>query len=118
MTYCILDYSKHYRVDFVTYTDTHDDSPTTNTMAERSQGDIYLVPNKKFQGGFKFIILRTGKIITRKQFTPLPMPQSVINQLEEMAIKKYLNEGLIFTGRNGNTLKLYKNDVSTHYVTA
>ena len=37
---CTLDYSKHYRVEFGIYIETHKDEPTTNIMAEISQGYI------------------------------------------------------------------------------
>ena len=84
---CTLDYSKHCIVEFVTNADTHEDAPPINTMAERSQGAIYLSTTTNFQGSCKFIILRTGKIITRNQFTPLPITQYVMNQVEDMAIK-------------------------------
>ena len=40
MKYCTLDYSKHCRVEFGIYIETHKDEPTTNIMAEISQGYI------------------------------------------------------------------------------
>ena len=72
-------------------------------MAERFQGELYLVPTTNFYGSFKFISLRIGRRITRNQFTPLLMPQYVINKVEEMAITEYLDEDLIYTEINGST---------------
>ena len=82
MTDFNLDSYKHFRVDFGTYEETHDDAPPTNTMSEILQGSIYLGYTNKFQGVCKLISLRTGRIITRKKFTPLPMPQSIIKPEE------------------------------------
>ena len=46
------------------------------------------------------------------------MPQSMINQVEDMSIKEDRDEDLIFTKRNRSTLELYDNDFNTHDVTA
>ena len=45
------------------------------------------------------------------------MPQSVINQLEDMEIKEDWNEDLILTARNGSTFEVYIDDVNTNDVT-
>ena len=101
---CTLYYSKNCRLEFGTYAETHEDVPTTNCISERSQVAIYLGPTTKFQGSCKFTSLRTWQRITRKKFTSLPMTPSVINQVEDMAIKEDRDEDLIFTHINGITL--------------
>ena len=78
---CILDYYKYCRVEFGTYAETHEDSPPTKTMDKSSQGVIYLGKTTNFQGICKFIILRTVQRITRKKFTPIPMPKYLIKQV-------------------------------------
>ena len=80
MTDFTLDYSKNCRVQVGTYAEKQRDVPPTNTMYERSQGDIYLVTNTNFQDSCNFKSLRKGKIITRNQFTIIPIPQYVINK--------------------------------------
>ena len=75
-----LKYMKIYRVEFETYADTRDYATTTNTVAERPKEAIFLGDTKNFQRSYKFLSLRKGQIITRKQFTSLPMPQSVIKK--------------------------------------
>jgi hypothetical protein len=52
--------------------------------------------------------LRTGKRITRKQFTELPMPDSVIKRVEAMALKEKQDKTITFSDRSGNII----NDVS------
>ena len=68
------------RVDFKTYAETHDYATPTDTVAERPKEAIFLGDTKNFQRSYKFLSLSTGQIITRKQFTSLPMPQSVIKK--------------------------------------
>ena len=46
------------------------------------------------------------------------MPQSVINQVEDMSIKEDRDEDLILTERNMITLEVYDNDVNKHDVIA
>ena len=81
------------------------------------QGAIYLGTTKNLQGSWKFASLRTVQIITRKQFTPIPMPIYLIKQVDDMYIKEYRDEDIIFTGRNGSTLEVYKYDFNTHDIT-
>ena len=118
MTYCNVYYSKHCILDFGAYSDIHEDSPPANTMAERFQVSIHLGPTRKFQGSCKFVSLRTGQIIDRKQFNQLRMPQSMVKQVEYMAIKEDRDRDLILAYRKGSTLELYSNDVNTHDITA
>ena len=54
----------------------------------------------------------------QENITPLPMPQSIINKMEDMAIKEDRDEDLIFTDGNGSSLEVYKNDSNAHDVTA
>ena len=103
MTYCNLDYYKNYRVEFGRYDQTKEDAPPTNTTVERLQQAIYIGTTKNFQGSCNLISLRTGHRTTRKKFTPLPIPQYVIKELEDMAIKEDPDEVNIFTGRNCST---------------
>ena len=49
MTDCTLYYSKECRVEFGTYTKTHEDATIINNMAERLQGYIYIWTTKKLQ---------------------------------------------------------------------
>ena len=80
IAYCNLYYSNHCVVKFGAYLEIHEDTPPANTITERSQGAIYLGTTTNFHGSCKFIILITVQRISRKQFTPLPMPQSVIKK--------------------------------------
>ena len=118
MMYRTLDYAKNCRVEFGTYVETHKDAPPTNTIAELPQGGIFLGTTTNFQGSCKFLSLRTGRRITIKQFTPLPTPQSVIKQVEYMAIKENREEDFLFTDQNWNTLEVYDDDSPAEDATA
>ena len=83
---CNLDYFKHFRLEFGTYEETHEDVTPTKNMSGILQGDIYLGTTKNFQVSYKLSSLRTGRRIIGKQFTPLTMTQFVINQVEDMVI--------------------------------
>ena len=52
MTGTMLDYKKHFRLEFGAYSETHYDKEKTNAMVERTGGDIFLGPSTNFQGGF------------------------------------------------------------------
>jgi hypothetical protein len=69
-----LDYNKHCKLLFGAYVETHEMNTPTNTMKEITRAAICLGPTANFQGSYKFLCLRTGRRITRKQFRELPMP--------------------------------------------
>jgi hypothetical protein len=50
MTGTSLDYSKHCKVPFGAYVETHEENSPTNTMCERTRRAIYLGPSSNFQG--------------------------------------------------------------------
>jgi hypothetical protein len=71
-----LDYNKHCRIAYGTYTQTHEEHD--NTMATRTTGAIALRPMGNDQGGYYFMSLSTGRRLKRYQWTELPMPKEVI----------------------------------------
>jgi hypothetical protein len=102
MTGTALDFNKHCQITFGAYAEVHEDRNITNTMSERTQPAIYLGPIANFQGSYKFLSLRTGKRITRKQFKELPMPDSIIKRVEAMAEREQQNKTITFSDRSGN----------------
>ena len=66
MTGIKLYYSKHCRFPFGSYVQVHDDPSLTNSPTARTMGEITLGPTGNLQGGYKFLNLRTGKNITRR----------------------------------------------------
>jgi hypothetical protein len=85
MTGTTLDYSKHCKLPFGAYVETHEENNPTNIMNERTRSAMCVGPTTNFQGSCKFLCLKTGRHITRKQFKELPMSASVIKAVEALA---------------------------------
>ena len=62
---------------------------------------IYLGPTGNLQGSYKLLSLTTGKKVTQKKFTEMPITESVIEQVEKMAVKDGATKGLSFKNRKG-----------------
>mmetsp|Transcript_29328 Transcript_29328/g.44391 ORF Transcript_29328/g.44391 Transcript_29328/m.44391 type:complete len:187 (+) Transcript_29328:161-721(+) len=74
-----------------------------NSMAMRSIGAIATRPTGNHQGGHYFISLCTGKQINQNQWTELPMPNDVIQQVHCMASRAKLQRHLTITTGMDNT---------------
>jgi hypothetical protein len=104
MTGTALDFNKHCQIPFGAYAEVHEDRNITDTMSERTQPAICLGPTANFQGSYKFLSLRTGKRITRKQFKELPMPDSIIKRVEAMAEREQQEKTITFSDRSRNAI--------------
>ena len=81
-----LDYSKHCRIEVGAYAQVHEETdPTNDTAKYRTTGAIALEANDNLQGGVRFLSLNTGRVIERRNFTILPIPNDVIKRVEELA---------------------------------
>ena len=80
-----LDYGKHCTTVFGQYVQALNENMPTNSMKERTIGCIYLCPMPNQQPGFKFMNLKTGKIITRRKYYEIPITKAVIDKVEELA---------------------------------
>jgi hypothetical protein len=102
MTGTTLDYNTHCKLPFGAYVETHEMNTPTNTMKERTRAAICLCPTANFQGSYKFLCLRTGRRITRKQFKELPMPKAIIEAVEALTERDKQDGNLEFTNRDGS----------------
>jgi hypothetical protein len=68
-------------------------------MESRTAGAICLGHSGNVQGGHKFLSLRTGRIITRRSWTALPMPDDVIARVNALGADQ--PELLTFYDRRG-----------------
>ena len=93
-----IDYNKHCKYEFGEYVQTHEEHD--NSMATRTIGALALRPNGNLQGGHLFLSLSTGRVIDRKNATPLPMPNEVIDRIHRMARQQKAQRELVFTDRN------------------
>ena len=95
-----FDYNKHCKVEFGSYVQTHEEHEPRNSMKERTTGAIALRNSNNIQGTHRFMSLNTGKLLKRRNFTKLPMPNDAIKRVEEMANNE--DTDLIFEDRHGN----------------
>ena len=56
-------------------------------MQERTTGAISLQPTGNAQGAYFFMSLTTGRRLNRQVFTPLPLPQDIINGVHCLALR-------------------------------
>ena len=94
-----VDYVKHCQLEFGTYVQTHEEHD--NSMASRTTGALAMRPTGNDQGGYYFFSLNTGRIINRKRWTALPMPNEVIDRVHALARRSGIGCGLVFGDRAG-----------------
>jgi hypothetical protein len=58
-------------------------------------------PTGNLQRSYKFLSLSTGKKVTRRKFTEMPITDSVIKKVEEMAVNDGAVNGILFKNRKG-----------------
>ena len=67
-------------------------------MRERAKGAIAIGPTTNLQGSYRFLPLKSGHIITRREWTVMPIPPEAIEKVEGMAGDG--NMDVTFTYRN------------------
>jgi hypothetical protein len=111
MTGTTLDYNKHCKLSFGAYVEMHEMNTPTNTE-KKGRVRQYLGPTANFQGSYKFLCLRTGRRITRKQFRELPMPATVIEAIDALAEREKQDSNLDFTDHDGSPYENLENDTN------
>jgi hypothetical protein len=92
-------YNKHIRAEFGEYVQVHEEHK--NTMKTRTTGAIATKPTGNSQGGHWLYSLTTGRMLDRRQWTPLPMPGAVIDRMHALA--KASPAGMHFTNLPNKT---------------
>jgi hypothetical protein len=83
----VSDRLKKWQEQLQTEDDTHvheDDTHPRNSMKARTLPAPALLPAGNQQGAYLFFILKSKKVVRRRSWTSLPMPEDVINQLNEL----------------------------------
>ena len=104
MTVIVLDYSKHCRFPFRSYVQVHDKPIPTNSPTARTVGAITLGPTGNLQWGYKILNLRTGKKITIRNWTYVPMSSRVIERINKIG-SAHGQHKLITLNRSSRTPK-------------
>ena len=96
-----LDAKLHCKIPFGEYCEVHADPDITNTMEPRTRWGISLGPTGNMQGSYKFLSLATGKKVTQRKFTEMPITNSVIRRINSLGKKEWRKNGLSFKNRKG-----------------
>jgi hypothetical protein len=96
-----LDAKLHCKSSFGSYCKVRVNPDITNTMKPRTKWAICLGPTGNRQGSYKFMSSTTENKIIRRNFTEMPVTESVIKQVKQMAAKDKLQKGLSFKNRHG-----------------
>jgi len=94
-----FDYNKHCKLAFGSYVQAHEEPNPTNSQTARTVGAICLGPTGNMQGSYKFLNLRTGMLLKRRNWTEIPMPQEVIDRVDSLGKKQGQPELLTFFDR-------------------
>jgi hypothetical protein len=97
------DYNLHCQLQFGEYVQVHESHD--NSMLSRTTGAIALRPTGNIQGGYYFMSLTTGKRLSRKAWTPLPMPGEVIDRVLALARGNPAGGDLQFGWRDGSPIE-------------
>ena len=95
-----LSFQKHCQAPFGSYCTVYHDPDVTNAMTERCFEGINLGPTGNMQGTHKFLCLSSGNVLKRRQFKERPMPDSVINLINDMGTKQKQEGRLRFHNRH------------------
>jgi hypothetical protein len=91
MTVQSLDYNKHFRLEFGSYVQVHEQND--NSMVARTTGAIALRPTGNVQGGYYFMSLTTGKCLIQKHWTPILMTANIIARVQDLAAQERTLDG-------------------------
>jgi hypothetical protein len=100
-----LDYKKHCRVLPGTYYEVHDEPLPSNMMVPRTHEGIALGPMRNLQGTVKFYCLNTGHVLKHHSFMPLPMTDSMIQQVNTIGLKEKQGRSFRFLNRQKEPYK-------------
>jgi hypothetical protein len=84
MTGETLNYKTQLTLQIGQYCQVHEEFTPRNSQLPRTQGAICLGPSRNLQGGFKFMSLTSGKVISRCTWDNIPMPESVIKRVNDL----------------------------------
>jgi hypothetical protein len=82
------DYNTHCRVPIGEYCEVHNRPDPSNMETPQTSHAIALHPTGNLQGSYHFLSLDTGKCVSRRRWTELPITDVVIARAHELALAK------------------------------
>ena len=83
-----IDAKRDLRIEFGQYVQAKEPNIITNSMSDRTEGCIALLPKNTSTGSVEFLKLATLHRVTRDQWEELPTPDTVITYMNNMAGKQ------------------------------
>ena len=105
-----LDFNIDCRCEFGQYVQTHEYEEPRNSLEDRTLGAICLGPSGNRQGTYKFMSLKTGKLIKRGEWTEIPITDEVIRHVIEIGAAENDFCGLKFNNHCGIIQEEYAPD--------
>ena len=103
---------RELRIGFGDYAQVHGVA-MDNSMKERTEGAIALMPTGNLQGSVRFGLLKSGTCVVRDKWDVVPMPSAVIDRLNELAAQQRVQTGLDPVFRRGrNRIRIFEEDVA------
>ena len=94
-----IDYNK-LTLEFGSYVQVHESNERTNDQQPWTFGAIAMSMTWNASGHHNFLNLNTGKLVQRRRYTDLPITQSVIERVKQLAISTgqppMVQDGLLF----------------------
>jgi hypothetical protein len=97
-----LDYKK--TIPFGSYVQAHTEPEPRNTQLPRTLDFIYLRYTDNVQGGHTLLDLKSGRLITRRNVTVIPITSNVIDIVHSLAEKDGIKDGCKIISKSGITL--------------
>ncbi|KAL7537435.1 hypothetical protein ACHAXR_007825 [Thalassiosira sp. AJA248-18] len=95
-----MDCKKHCRILPGSYAEVHDEPSPSNGMTGRTHEGIAMGPTGNLQGTVKFFCINTGRILKRRDFTPMPMPDRIIKRVDAIGKREKQGREFRFLNRN------------------
>ena len=80
-----------------TYYEVHDEPSPSNSTESRTHEGIALGPTRNLQVNIKFYCLNTSWVLKRRNFTPIPLPNSIIGKANTIGKKQNQGRDFRFT---------------------
>jgi hypothetical protein len=79
------DFNTHCHVPIGAYCQVHNENNPSNTEETRMSGAVALNLTGKLQGSYRFMSLATGKCLSQRRWTKLPITAAIIARVHELA---------------------------------
>ena len=101
-----VDFKRDLRLSFGDYVHVHEDRAITNTSKARTEEAIFLFPLSNYAGSGQFLKLETGKVVSRRHYTLLPVvPEGTLQRINAIAAAErqpvHVNGEALFELENG-----------------